>query len=357
MAWGKWIGARPVRGKGMAIAGLAVALMLSACASGPTTLAALADDPDANRIRVSRLDDGLLSLPVDIGTDSPVPFVIDTGATKSVLFENALERVQAHPEAEVRVHGMFGVRVTPTVTLPEVGLGSDTLEALNVAVLPAREDSDLDAGAPWGIIGMDVLERYRLFGTGKEGELILLRADGEAPDVPAQWSRIALRQSPFGQDAKSLRFLDVRVNGKVAPALLDTGSSIHVMSFEFADFPTVRDAKSKLRERYEIAGALEHYVPKVIVEGVDFRAGSRVWYDKTFIVKDVHALEALGVAGRPFMIAGVDLLADETFFLDLATNELRMPKVPSPYGVIVNTPAGGAIHIGSATRNRSSSPP
>ena len=344
MARGKWIGATRT---GFATA---ASLLLAACATMPLTLEDLAADPDANRLSVSRLPDGLLTVPVDVGLDAPVPFVLDTGATKSVLFDNVLDSLPVESRGAVRVHGMFGVGVVRAVSLPTIALGTTQVTDHSFAVLPQRK-TDVGDGAPWGILGMDILERYRLFSPGRDDGIILLEATGRAPVVPASWSRVKLGPSPYNDAARNLRFMEVRLNGRLTPALLDTGSAINVLTYEFADFPTVRLARERQRKAHEVQGALESFRPRVLLKEVDFRAGSRVWWDQEFVVKDVDSLEALGVVGKPFMIAGVGLLTDEVYYLDIAGNELRMPKALGPAN-ISHRIGGAEIQVGPATRSR-----
>gem|GEM_PF-2309679 len=317
-----------------------IGALLAGCATvAPLTLEDIAFDPSANRLDVSRMSDGLLTIPVTIDGDAVLPFILDTGATRSVLFEDSLARLTTYEDSAVRVHGLSGVKVSDTVKLSRVALGRHELEDLSFIVLPKRELKDVGDIDPAGIIGMDILSNYRLLSLGpsmdaSSAELILLQAEGDSPLVPANWTRIPLMSDPFGVDTRSLRFMDVRLNGKVSAALLDTGSSVNVLSYEFADFPMVRAARRQLQRQFEVQGALETFRPRVFVKGLDFRAGSHVWRDEPFIVKEVDSLEILGVKGQPFMIAGVGLFADEVFYLDLAEGELRMPRAgASAFGV------------------------
>lgn len=337
--------------RGMTVASaIAVGLSLAACVSAQLTLEDIALDPDSNRLAVSRLEDGLLTVGVDVGSEETVPFILDTGATKSVIFENRLEALDTQATGAVRVHGMFGVGVVPEVSLPRLALGTDTVEHFEFAVLPQRK-TDRTEGEPWGILGMDVLSRYRLFSPGKGEGLILIEAKGAPPIVPAYWGRVELRDSPYDGQQSRLRFMDVRLNGRVTSALLDTGSAVNVLTYEFADFPTVRRVAARHRMEMEVEGAITSEAPKLLLKDVDFRAGSRVWWDKEFIVRDVKALEALGVVGQPFMIAGVDILADETFYLDLAGNELRMPKARRPDAITHSVP-GAELRVGPEAHSR-----
>lgn len=67
-------------------------------------------------------------------------------------------------------------------------------------------------------------------------------------------------------------------------------------------------------------------MPEFYIRDVDMRAGSHIWFDSRFIVRDLDNLAFLGIADAPFMVAGVDLLADRTFYLDPRAGELRLPR-------------------------------
>ena len=63
--------------------------------------------------------------------------------------------------------------------------------------------------------------------------------------------------------------MEVRLNGRLTPALLDTGSAINVLTYEFADFPTVRLARERQRKAHEVQGALESFRPRVLLKDLE----------------------------------------------------------------------------------------
>ena len=314
---------------------LLVVTFLAGCASGPRTLQALADDPDTARMEISRTEQGLFVVNTALNGGEAVPFLLDTGATRSALFEDWLEDVDVTPDRAVRVHGMAGVNIRNTVRVGSFHLGEETLPDLQMIVLPAREYDTPPLYKPAGIVGMDVLSRYRLFARADSDRILLIPIDEPEPEVPSHWSVVQLVENPYNTKAQTLKFVEMRVNGVLGPALLDTGSAVNVMNFELADFPGVRAAKRRLRENWEVRGATEEFRPRVLLRDVDVRAGSRVWRDKNFVVKDVGSLDVLGVRGRPFIIAGADFFADETFYLDPSADVLRMPKGEARQGYAV----------------------
>ena len=242
------------------------------------------------------------------------------------------------------------------MAVDSLSLADRDLGPLRVAVIPTRPDTNSH-----GILGMDVLEDRRIYVSSDTRELILLDPAAPAPSLPNDWSRVELAGNPWGRDSKGLRFLRMRVNGHLAPALLDTGSAVSVMSYEFADWPEVRSARRRLRENWDLNGALETFRPRVQVEGVDLRAGNRVWFDESFIIKDLDTLEVIGARGEAFAIAGVNLLDEGSFYLDFAENLLVLPQVPDPRRTsrnasgtetLIDTSAAAATRIERVARNR-----
>ena len=328
--------------------GAAAALCLSACATGPKTLEEAVVSDDAIRVPLSASPDGLLIATVVLNDGSARPFLIDTGATRTVMFQSVVDELELEGLRHLRVHGMVGSEVRGTATLDSLSLAQETLEDLEVIVLPDRPYDAEDPLVADGILGMDVLGNYRLYVGPARDELVLLGLDQPAPVMPLNWARVDLEPNPFGRETKGLRFLHMRVNGRMAPALLDTGSDVSVMTYEFANWPEVRQARRRMKEQFELAGAVEVFNPRVEVRGVDMRAGSRVWYDEDIIIKSLDSLEVMGVAGQPFMIAGANLLDDGMFYLDFSENVLRLPKLADPDAATTGSRIGA--HAANVTR-------
>ena len=196
-----------------------------------------------------------MTLPVHLGDGQVRHFILDTGATRFALFEDRLPATLGTPDATgraFRIHGMFGASPREGITFESVRIGTDAVGAHRFAVLPPRKagtsphlrarDPALMAVEPAGLIGMDLLARYRLFVPEGGGVIVLLDADAPAPRPPAHWGRVKLGPNPFSVSGATLPFMRVRVGGRVADALLDTGSSFNLMSWSLADWPQLRNA-------------------------------------------------------------------------------------------------------------------
>lgn len=325
-------------GKHLVVMG-ALLLNLAACQSvkSPSNLLDLADSPDANTIILSETLDGLMVVPLSIdGVERP--FIMDTGATRSVLFRDAMSDIDALDlQGTLRIHGMFGTRDAVGRRVGNVSFGRSDIGAVDFALLDRRRDDSEEADPPIGIIGLDILRRFRLFAPESGGKLVLLESDAPRPIIPDDWGRVELETNPFGGEQNHIRFMTVRVGGRTAPALLDTGSTFNLASWSLARWPQVRHARKQLNRRVQLDGAVASAKPRVSIRAVDLRAGSHIWHDMNLIVQDIDSLGILGIDDQPVMIAGVDLLADRTFYLDWDANELRLPKnvwrEPSPAAV------------------------
>jgi predicted aspartyl protease/Flp pilus assembly protein TadD len=110
---------------------------------------------------------GFLSGEVTIeGIKKPLNFIIDTGATVSVLSERAAELDDAIAfiqENRMRVFGAAGVSENVKVALlPKVALGSYTREKINAAVLDLEPINETAGFQQSGILGGNFLRHFRV---------------------------------------------------------------------------------------------------------------------------------------------------------------------------------------------------
>jgi hypothetical protein len=136
----------------------------------------------------------MLSVPTDVGAAHPLNFVVDTGASTSVLSAEALKRYDLGAKldtgATTRVVGAAGViEKVPTVVFDSLSVaGAEAGRALTRCSVRALV---LDLGAVnetsgfriEGIIGGNVLREYRVELDTLRGRLILRP---NAPPAPAR---------------------------------------------------------------------------------------------------------------------------------------------------------------------------
>jgi predicted aspartyl protease len=100
------------------------------------------------------------------GIGKPLNFIIDTGATISVLSERAAALEEARPfiqPGNMRVFGAAGVAENvKTAALPRVNIGAYSREKINAAVLDLDPVNETAGFLQSGILGGNFLRHYRV---------------------------------------------------------------------------------------------------------------------------------------------------------------------------------------------------
>jgi predicted aspartyl protease len=119
------------------------------------------------------------------GIGKPLNFIVDTGASISVISQELAtseDMARFEQKARLRVYGAAGVsdNVT-TLLLPRVSLGDYTHANLSAAVLDMSAINETSGFEQAGIIGGNVLRRFRVTFDFQRG---LVRLDPPAQAVP-----------------------------------------------------------------------------------------------------------------------------------------------------------------------------
>jgi predicted aspartyl protease len=91
-----------------------------------------------------------------IGRDGPFEFLLDTGATVTMLNEDLAGRLAIRPTARVTLETVAGRRVVPYSVLPNVAVGPETVQDVEVVIAELPELRALGPGV-CGVLGQNVL--------------------------------------------------------------------------------------------------------------------------------------------------------------------------------------------------------
>jgi len=310
---------------------IAFALLLSACATPQETRLTLEDalaGKSAISIPMRVTEKGLIVLE-DIEIDGRnLDMVLDTGATQSAIFQSALNRLNLNlsSDSDTMVHGMIQSKSRRVVNIPKLRVGP--LQYLNkpMVVLDDREPDFRKLDIYDGLIGMDILSKYQVYISPTNDELRFI--SNETPVfVSYFWPRIFLKENPFQIDDRTLHFMEIRVDGRNTPAMLDTGAEFSAMNWPAATYAQAKPIRKRLREQWELQGAVGVFRPTARVRMDRIRGGQIFWDDKEFIIMDFDSLDVLGIDNKPFIIAGMNLFSEETIFMDFERGFLTIvPK-------------------------------
>ena len=105
---------------------------------------------------------GHIVVETTLNGQGPFRFALDTGATISVLYEKAQNRLEVDPipGVQARVLGMTGTGDFPVATVDRISVGEETWRNARVALLPDTEPAarQLD-----GILGVDFQRQYAIW--------------------------------------------------------------------------------------------------------------------------------------------------------------------------------------------------
>jgi len=322
-------------GRFLMITYAAMICMLSACASQPKTPVALQEALDkkiAITVPMRITDKGLIVLE-NIEVDGrSLDMVLDTGATHSAVFENASKRLDLNIDTSGKtlVHGMLKSKPRRIVNFSKVKIGSIELLSKPMVILDERESDFQDMETHDGLIGMDVLADYQIYVSPHTNELRLI-PNAAKVYVSTYWRRIKLKENPFQSDNRQLHFIDLRVNGKITPAMIDTGAEFSAMNWAAATFAQAKPIRKKLKEDWKLQGAVGTFRPIAKVKFDRIRSGQKFWRYKEFLIIDFESLDILGIEEEPFIIAGMNLLRDQAIFIDFENDFIAMKPVKDKF--------------------------
>lgn len=185
----------------------------------PSLAAAKTADPVVDPALTLGAIDNRMTVPVSIGDSGPWPFVIDTGAERSVVSRQLAERLGLAAGPPLRVVAMAGPKIVPSAVVPALSVSRVPPTSV---VAPMLEQGDLGA---FGLLGIDALQEHRVEIDFDRGAMSLVPsrrhvvAAGERGDEV-----VVVARSKFGQ----LIVTDARWRGRRIAVVIDTGSSMTV---------------------------------------------------------------------------------------------------------------------------------
>jgi predicted aspartyl protease len=253
----------------------------------------------------------------------PFKFVIDTGASISVIYEQARDEAGVEPVQGKRVHvlGMTGTGTFPVADIREISIGSETWEDAEVALLP--DESPLTDRVD-GILGVDFLSRYAIWLSPTERVLRLYPKELVANRAYVGWTSIKLSNLRVGNSDVTVFAFDIYIEGERIPTIFDLGATFNMMNRRAArhlKIPLRRPSGSA--EVYGITGPAtvqaELLVWRLEIDGL-------YWRNLTFFIGEFPIFDVLGARTSPLAIAGTSFFDNRDFIIDFARERLLVRR-------------------------------
>ncbi|MBY0423171.1 MAG: aspartyl protease family protein [Parvularculaceae bacterium] len=263
---------------------------------------------------------GWFTISATIAGKGPFDFVVDTGATRTLIFVNVVDRIGGVAPSggpPVSVLGLSSSEKFPTFFVGDIAVGTEKLVNLRTVVL---RDWTVGGRAPQGVLGLDFLARYKV---EIDAERSVMRF--YAPDADLQledrrgWRAAPMTRRPFNLDEGALYVVTVRLNSFTVPVLLDTGAAstlVNGLAAARGATSSIRTTASDWTGSARVTDALSSKGRAGVARFDRMRIGEARWTGVDLVVFDADIFAELGVANRPYGLLGANLFERRSVIFD-----------------------------------------
>ena len=306
-----------------------IALALMALASAVVAAAPARPQSAIATVPYFISDEGALTVAVMVNGRGPYNFIIDTGATLTLAFENlaAIENFAPTGAPKRRVLGISGSATLDTYKLGDIAVGPARMPDHIGVILP---DWNAPRKTPHGILGIDFFRRYAVVFNVRDKTMELYPHGGIPKERIYRWRAVNLRPESYAAATGSLFTAQGFLNGAPVTFLIDLGSVATLVNYRAAEslFSGVitRSTSRSLSTGSRLSDVFDDRTLTKTGRFKRVRVGSLVWRNVVVWLRDAPIFDELGVQSRPFGLLGADLLAAQDFALDFGEEHLYVRK-------------------------------
>lgn len=282
--------------------------------AAPSPSAASAAEPDPATLLFAE-DETRMTVPVTIAGAGPFPFVVDTGAQRTVISRELAATLGLAPGRTVRVTGMTGSANIATVIIPSLKvsvIGSAPIEA------PAIAAQNLGA---LGLLGIDTLQGRAVSIDFDTRTMTVTPSRRRSTRERADRDEIVIRaRSLFGQ----LIVTDAYCNGVRVRVILDTGSSVSMGNAALRRKVARKGTRSQPVALTGVTGetVVSDYTT---IERITIASVTLGGLPIAFCAVDAPPFRQFGMSGKPAILLGMDALQlFRRVDIDFANREVRL---------------------------------
>ena len=251
-------------------------------------------NPEGEIVNIDQDRAKRMTVPVSIEGKGPFTFVIDTGAERTVVSRNLVNRLSLEAEPPAELISIAGSSMVNMVYIPTLTMGTRDYNGLISPVLSAQS-----IGAD-GILGLDGLQDQRILFDFIADEITI-----EDASVAPKYSR---REIVITAKRKSgqLIFTDATIGGVKINVIVDTGAQISIAN-PVLQKRLLHRAKEIGEEDLLIAVTGQTLGVK-FGKAKNFRIGRARFEQLTLAFADAPPFSRLGLNDEPTLLLGMDVL-------------------------------------------------
>ena len=284
----------------------------------------LAQDAPVGEFRADQTTDRVRrsTVPVFINDQGPFNFAVDTAASASVVADDLADRLGVAPAGQLDMHTVIGLERVPAVRARSLSSGSLSASDVRMAVGSRPGLIGLD-----GLLGLDLLAEQRLIMRFRGGGRSSINRSRPDPDQFLGVVRPRVRFQPPAGGGSELMVVDALVRGQTVQAVVDTGAQVTLINPALAAAAGARPFQSRAASTgqalVQSPTGRAALAQAMVVSAVHF---DELVLDRLAVLMgDFHIFRLLGLADRPAMLMGVDVLGVfQRVTIDLKRGEIIM---------------------------------
>jgi predicted aspartyl protease len=298
----------------MKLACLSLLTLALAGASTAQTPDPAAAGPDDEVEEIGIAEDGRERMTVAAMVDGkgPYPFLIDTGAERTVISAELARRLALDAGRSARLHSMSGATQVATVVIPMLQVSSKAVRGIHA---PALKQAHIGAA---GMLGIDSLQSQRVTFDFERQKMTV---------VPSRISEPAKDPDTIVVTARSrmgrLVLVDARLDGQKLKVILDTGSEVTVGN-QALRRKLVAKKRMGTTVPVELVSVTGGRIMADYTRAKRVRLGGVMINDLPVAFAEVHPFRQLGLSDEPALLLGMDALRlFDRVSVDFANRKVR----------------------------------
>ena len=239
-----------------------------------------------------------MTVPVSINGSSTYPFIVDTGAERTVIADDLAKTLKLEPGPQLKLATITGTAYADSYMIENL-----TMNTINVALIeaPALERHNLGA---YGLLGIDSLEDHKVLLDFKNTKMDVLPSKKKSGLGKLERGMIVVTAK---RRAGRMILSDAEVGGIKVDIILDTGAQSSMGNY------ALRDRLRKRNLRFDYVPVLMRSVTGDTLTGDftqvrDITIGGVTISDLPVTFADNFAFTALKLERKPAILLGMDAL-------------------------------------------------
>jgi len=247
-----------------------------------------------------------MSVPVTINGRGPFPFIVDTGANRTVVSDSLARQLRLPSAGTLQIRAATALAKTGSARVASLTVGHRQLTDF---LAPVLEQDNLGA---LGMLGIDAVANQRLVMDFRKKQMTISATQRRESDAG---TLVVQAKSRYGQ----LLLVDSWVEGIPLYVIIDTGSEVTLGNMAMRSFLARRRAQAS--EVVSVTGDRASVDLGMLPQ---LHIGQVVVLNQQVAYADLYVFEQLGLHGKPSMLLGMSTLRQcSKVSIDFPAREVR----------------------------------